>query len=232
MNDSDTTAPAREAAGGAARVWDLPVRLFHWLLVAAVATSLATGMTGGLWQMNLHVASGIFILGLVLFRVFWGLAGGRHARFASFVKGPAAVYRYVRDFLARRESRGAGHNPLGGWSVLALLATLGTLAGTGLFSNDDIFVEAPLFNLVGKKTSDTLTVIHESAGDVLIGLIVLHLAAVLVHYLRGDNLVKPMVTGVKPGVDPAEGDAPARPAAFLAAAALAAAIVWGILSLG
>lgn len=232
MTDSEASAPVRKAAGRGARVWDLPVRLFHWLLVAAVATSIATGMTGGLWQMDVHVVSGIFILGLVLFRTFWGLAGGRHARFVNFLKGPGTVFAYARDLFARREGHTPGHNPLGGWSVVVLLLLLGAQAATGLFSNDDIFVKGPLADLAGKELSDTLTGWHHRLSVLIWVVVGLHVAAVAVHWWRGDNLVTPMITGMKPGLDPAEGDDRRRPAAFLVVAALAAAAVWGILSLG
>ncbi|MEQ8805721.1 MAG: cytochrome b/b6 domain-containing protein, partial [Rhodospirillales bacterium] len=123
-DNNSESAPRGRAGGNGVRVWDLPVRLFHWTLLAAVVTSVATGLIGGLWQMDLHVVSGCVVLGLVLFRVLWGLVGGRHARFRAFVKGPAMVARYAVDFVKGRAVHTAGHNPLGGWSVVLILLAL------------------------------------------------------------------------------------------------------------
>ena len=218
--------------GRAVRVWDLPVRLFHWALVIAVVTSVATGLVGGLWQMDVHMISGYVILGLVIFRVVWGLIGGRHARFAAFLKGPVTVIRYAADFARRREAHTPGHNPIGGWSVIALLTIMALQAGTGLFANDDIFLEGPLFSLVSKETSDWLTGWHHRMVTAIYILVGLHVAAIAVHWLRGDNLVKPMVTGTKTNADPAADDATPRPVRFLIVAAVAVAAVFGILALG
>ncbi len=225
----DNTKPAApgQAAETGVRVWDLPVRLFHWTLLVAVTTSVATGLTGGLWQMDLHVVSGCTVLGLVLFRVLWGLVGGRHARFAAFVKGPVTVVRYAVDFLKGRARHTAGHNPLGGWSVVVLLLALAVQAGTGLFANDDIFVEGPLFKYAGKELSDRLTAWHHWVSNLMYGLVALHVAAVVLHWARGDNLVKPMITGRKPGLDPALGDGlPRRGWAAAALAVAAAPVAW------
>ena len=121
-------------------VWDLPVRLFHWLLVMLVIVSFVTGELGGTW-MQIHLWSGYTILGLLLFRLAWGFIGGHHARFSSFVRGPNAVRRYARTLWDRSAPRHLGHNPLGGWSVLAMLLLLLFQVATGLFANDDIFTQ-------------------------------------------------------------------------------------------
>jgi len=219
-NSAEPASPGPAGAKGA-RVWDLPVRLFHWTLLTAVVTSVTTGLIGGLWQMDLHVVSGCVVLGLVLFRVLWGLVGGRHARFRAFVKGPVTVVRYTVDFLKGCARHTAGHNPLGGWSVVVILLALGVQAGTGLFANDDIFVEGPLFKYAGKELSDRLTAWHHWVSNLVYGLVALHVAAVALHWARGDNLVKPMITGRKTNLDPAAGDD--RPRIGWAAAALAVA---------
>jgi cytochrome b len=230
QENEESAFPADRGKTGA-RIWDLPVRVFHWTLLTAVVVSVATGLTGGLWQMDLHVVSGCVVLGLVLFRVIWGLAGGRHARFAAFVKGPVAVVRYAKDFIGGRAGHSIGHNPLGGWSVVLILTALAIQSATGLFANDDIFLEAPLAKYAGKALSDQLTGIHHWMINVIYVLVAAHVAAVAVHWLKGDNLVKPMITGDKPGADPALGDGPTRWGRALVAAVIAAAPVAWILSI-
>ena len=181
------------------KVWDLPVRLFHWSLVGLVCLSAYTGLAGGLKEMNIHILSGLAILSLVLFRLVWGVVGGTHARFAEFVKGPKKTIDHVRhELLARRPSKSLGHNPLGGWMVAAMLGVLLILAATGLFANDDIFSEGPLAARVTKATSDRLTTFHHWAGNILFVFIGLHLCAVFGYlFIRRENLIYPMVTGFK-----------------------------------
>lgn len=209
-------------------VWDLPIRLFHWTVVGLVAFNVYTGLTGGLWQMDWHMRSGQAVLALVLFRIGWGFAGGHHARFANFVPGPRAVMAYIRG-----EWAGLGHNPLGALSVLAMLAAMLVLAASGLCANDDIFTEGPLAAEVGKAWSNRLTVVHHWAGNILFGLIGLHLAAVVFYRIKGNDLIQPMVTGVK---DVPAGEAPGERAAppwWRAPLVLAAAValVVGIVNL-
>ncbi|MEK9671109.1 MAG: cytochrome b/b6 domain-containing protein [Rhodospirillaceae bacterium] len=213
-------------------VWDVGVRLFHWLFVAAVTFSIATGLTGGLWQMDWHMRSGYLIVGLIIFRLIWGVAGGRHARFVNFLKGPVTVIRYAVDFIRRCDAHTTGHNPLGGWSVVLILLAVGAQAGTGLFANDDIFIKGPLADLVGKDMSDVLTAWHLSLKYLVWGLIALHLSAIAAHWLRGENLVPPMLHGRKTGIDPATADGGPRWISLALAAIVAAALVYWILSLG
>mgnify|MGYP001267072314 CR=1 FL=1 len=228
---ANTEESSQSASNGAkgARVWDLPVRLFHWVLLAAVGTATATGLTGGLWQMDLHVVAGTTVVGLVLFRVIWGLVGGRYARFAGFLKGPGAVIRYALGLARGRLEHSVGHNPMGGWSVMLLLTALAVQAGTGLFANDDIFLEGPLFKYAGKELSDRLTGIHHFTINVIYVLVAAHVAAILLHAIKGDNLVRPMVTGVKPDVDAAASDGPTRWGRVLVALIVAGAPVAWIL---
>ena len=214
------------------KVWDAPVRLFHWLLLALVVLSVSTGYLGGnlmLW----HVRSGCAILGLLIFRLLWGFAGSSTARFAHFVRGPRAALAYARGLLSRAPSHTAGHNPIGGWMVLLLLASALLQAGTGLFSNDDIATEGPLYHLVSKSTSDALSAVHETNAVVLLALIGIHVAAVLYYFVvKRENLVWPMVTGVKRVR--AQALPPLRFAGVmraLALAAVAAAALYAILSL-
>jgi len=213
------------------KVWDAPVRLFHWLLVALVTLSVATGYLGGN-VMRWHVWSGCTILGLLIFRVLWGFAGSTYARFAHFVRGPAAVRDYARRLRSRTPSYTIGHNPLGGWMVLALLACATLQAGTGLFANDDVATEGPLYPKIGKALSDSITAWHDANAVVLLVLVGLHVAAVLYYlWYKRENLVRPMFTGSKQV--PARALPPARFPGFVRAAAaalVAAAAVYAILS--
>ena len=220
----DATSSARAARS--VRVWDLPTRLFHWLLVVLVVVSVYTGNVGGLREMDVHMLSGYAILALLLFRLVWGFIGAGESRFLSFVRGPRAVLAYARDLLTGRHRATLGHNPLGGWSVMAMLASLLVQAVTGLFSNDDILTKGPLARTVSKATSDRLTAIHDLNATVLYVLIGVHLLAILFYLLvQKENLVRPMLTGRKsvagsPSVaDPRAGAGPTVAALVLAAAA-------------
>ena len=221
----------RQDASVTIKVWDAPVRLFHWLLVALVALSVSTGYLGGN-LMQWHIRSGCAILGLLIFRVLWGFAGSGTARFASFVRGPRAALAYARGLFSRRPSHTPGHNPLGGWMVVLLLASALLQAATGLFSNDDIATEGPLYDKVSKATSDAITAVHTANAVVLLALIGVHVAAVLFYlWYKRENLVWPMFTGVKRM--PAQALPPARFAEVpraLALAAVAAAAPYAILN--
>jgi len=191
--------PALAAASGQTKtpVWDLPTRLFHWLLVLLVAISFVTVEIGGN-AMQYHERSGFTILALLLFRVVWGVLGSAPSRFKTFLKGPAAVLRYAATTLRREPECHLTHNPLGGWSVAALLTVLLVQAGTGLFANDDIMTEGPLYGWVSKGTSDRITEAHEVNAGIIVALVALHLAAVLFHLIyKRDNLLVPMLTGDK-----------------------------------
>jgi cytochrome b len=167
------------------------------MLVAFVIVSFVTGKMGGM-AMKYHGWSGLAILVLVLFRILWGFVGGNESRFKSFVKGPSAVYGYTRTMFQKDSERHLGHNPLGGWSVLLLLISLLVQAGTGLFANDDILTEGPLFDLVSKDTSDWLTSIHHINKIILAGLISIHMGAILFYLIyKRENLIYPMISGFK-----------------------------------
>jgi cytochrome b len=186
-------------------VWDLPLRMFHWLLALLVTVSIVSAQIGGN-AMQIHLRSGYTILTLVLFRILWGFFGGTHARFASFVRGPAAAIAYLKSLRGKSAGRHLGHNPAGGWSVMLMLLVLLIQAVTGLFSNDDISTEGPLAKLVGKAWSDRITEIHSVNVVVLYVLIGLHLAAIAFYFFRKrENLVTPMFTGLKDADD--SGDA-------------------------
>ncbi|MCG6974139.1 MAG: cytochrome b/b6 domain-containing protein, partial [Desulfobacterales bacterium] len=204
MRHHENTQKERGSANShLVRVWDLPTRLFHWLIVIFVVVSFTTGMAGGNW-MAYHLKSGFIILTLLLFRLIWGFWGGRYSRFIAFVQGPVAVMRYAITLFRKDTPKILGHNPMGGWSAMAMLAALAVQVGTGLFANDDIATQGPLYGWVGKATSDWLTGIHVFNKGVILFLIALHISAVLFYlFIKHDNLIVPMVTGLRPWREPA-----------------------------
>lgn len=220
-------------------VWDLPTRLFHWSIVLLVAFC---GISGELAEdlgskfMDWHKWSGYSILALLIFRIAWGFLGGTYARFASFVRGPRDVLAYLGELAGKREARRyVGHNPLGGWSVMALLACLGVQTGTGLFiSDDDLGVEGPLAKLVSNRTSDLLADVHEGNFTLLLVLVGVHLAAIAFYrFFKGENLVHPMVTGTKKRLASEMPSSAARGGNALlglVVLALAAAFVWFVVT--
>ena len=181
-----------------APIWDLPTRLFHWLLVALIALSW---WSAEYHQDELHIWLGMAVLSLLIFRLLWGFVGGSTARFANFIRGPRAVFGYLRGGW-----RGIGHNPLGALSVVALLAMAGIQVVLGLFASDeDGLMQGPLAPRVSIDAADQAREWHEATFNVLLALIALHLAAIAYYRLRGKNLLKPMITGkgaVEPGVEP------------------------------
>lgn len=184
------------------RVWDLPVRLFHWALAVLVVGSVVSANIGGnatAW----HFRCGYAILTLILFRIVWGLVGSRYARFSSFLYRPSAVFAYVRGDKAHT----AGHNPLGGLSVIALLAAFLLQASLGLFSNDDIANDGPLVKFISKELSDRITWFHTEVNVYAVyALVALHVAAIAWYRMRRrQDLVTPMLTGDAP----VDSDAPA-----------------------
>jgi len=169
-------------------IWDLPTRLFHWLLAALVAFSWWSHED----HLDWHRVSGIGIAGLLVFRLWWGVAGSSTARFTSFLKGPRGVIAYLKGGAAGAP----GHNPLGGWSVAAMLLALIAQVGLGLFSVDeDGFESGPLAKYVSFDTGRAAAGAHEIVFTILLGLIVLHLLAIGWYAARKQNLVGPMITG-------------------------------------
>ena len=182
-------------------VWDLPVRLVHWLLAVLIPFSW--------WSVknhhtDWHIRSGLTILTLLIFRLLWGFVGGSTARWTSFVRGPRAVIGYLRG-----RWRGIGHTPLAALSVVAMFAAVAVQVGLGLISEDeDGLYAGPLANLVRTDTSDSARDLHELWFYVVLGLVVLHLAAILYYRLRGRRLTWPMISG-RARLEP--GTAPMRP---------------------
>ena len=214
------------------RIWDLPTRLFHWLLSLAVVAMLATGMIGG-EALNLHMRIGYGVFALLLFRLAWGVVGGRWSRFASFVPTPARLARYLKGGASAAEL--AGHNPLGALSVLAMLAALGLQVGAGLFSDDEIAYSGPLAARVSSAAVKLATRYHTTLGKLLvIALVILHVAAIVWYQRHGRKLVRPMVSGDKALAEPvpaARDDALTR-AAALVLLALAGGVVYAVVQWG
>ncbi len=181
------------------RVWDLPTRLFHWVLAACVVASVVSAKIGGN-ALPWHFRFGYVVFALLAFRLIWGVVGGRWSRFRSFVHAPTTTLRYLRGRSHPDELLDVGHNPLGALTVFGLLAILALQVGTGLFADDDIANTGPLIKFVSGATSGLLTKWHKSFGQWLIlALIGLHVAAILFYLLKTKhNLVKPMVSGDKP----------------------------------
>jgi cytochrome b len=203
------------------KVWDLPTRLFHWLLFVTVAAALWTGWVGGSW-IEWHGRLGLAVIWLLAFRLVWGFLGSTYARFTQFAPTPGRVLAYLRG-----RWHGEGHNPLGALSVFALLLVLTWQAGSGLFSNDDIAFEGPLADLVSSSTSTWLSGLHRQGLWIILGLVALHVAAIAVYALRGKNLVKPMVLGWKDTDDPALKSARGGKLwALLLALVVAVGVVW------
>lgn len=204
------------------RIWDIPTRLFHWTLVILICISFYTGLSGGFVEMDYHMISGYCILSMVLFRILWGIFGGYYARFATFVKGPAAIIRYMQD-LGKENPPYPGHNPLGALSILSILLVLLIQTGTGLFANDDIMLEGPLVHLVSYDTSRELTGIHKTNKWVIGTLVALHLVAILFYqFYKKDRLIGAMVTGKKQLNDTANRDTSLIRELLLGSIALAA----------
>ena len=180
----------------AIRIWDLPTRLFHWSLVMCVVGLVISANIGGN-AMTWHFRLGYAVLTLLLFRVVWGLVGGRWSRFTSFLYSPTTLFIYLRG--RGQLEHGVGHSPTGALSVFALLALLLMQVGSGLISDDEIAFAGPLVSLVASKTSALATSYHKDIGKWLImALIALHLVAILFYkFVKKTDLVAPMLHGDK-----------------------------------
>lgn len=170
-------------------LWDWPTRLFHWGIVICLPLSWWTAEEG---QMNRHKWLGYSVLVLVVFRLLWGLVGSRHSRFVDFVRGPRTVWRWLRG----SSVHAPGHNPLGGWSVLVLMALLLAQSVSGLFNSDDILFRGPFHYAASTPVQGFMGELHDWAFDGLLVMVVLHLAAVAWHqWGRGEPLVQAMLRG-------------------------------------
>lgn len=205
-------------------LWDRAVRSIHWLFVPLLAGAWWTAEEG---HMQWHQWCGLSILVLVLTRLLWGFVGSPQARFADFLRGPRAVLAYLRGAPAGTP----GHNPLGGWSTLALLLLLLAQALTGSFSADGVLFDGPFHYVFDSSVTDVLAQIHETLFNVLLALVGLHVLAILFYEkVRDQRLLWPMIVGAMPGRR--EGTGPARPLylALLIAAVLALGL-WALIEL-
>ena len=179
-------------------IWDLPIRIVHWLLTVLIFGSWYTVTVTG--DMERHMLIGQTILCLLVFRVVWGFVGTRYAKFSSFVFGPRTIVAYARSILSRSGGGYAGHNPLGFLAVFAMLLLIGIQVTTGLFATDGDFYEGPLNHLVSGRTGSQITDIHYLNFDVLAIMIGIHIAAIFFYLLyKRENLIWPMFTGNKTG---------------------------------
>ena len=181
----------------AVTIWDLPVRLFHWILAILVALNLILGGEDAGWEFTLHVVAGYLIGFLVLYRIVWGLIGTRHARFGDFVVRWPAVRDHIRGLLRLQPPRTVGHNPIGGWMIVALLVMLVLIVATGLFGHGR-HTAGPLSAWLPVGLSGLFGDVHGVLTNVLIALIAVHIAGVLADWvLLRENLVRAMITGRK-----------------------------------
>jgi len=177
------------------RVWDAPIRLFHWAIVLLVAFSYVSAHEG--W-MDWHFLSGYAILTLLLFRLVWGFVGSETARFRTFLGSPLEGLRHLARFGQREPDVQIGHNAAGGWMVLVMLLLLAAQAGTGLFSTDDIFSHGPLAKFVSDDLSEQLSTIHRYNFDFILAAISLHVVAIIAYaVVKRHDLIRPMLTGKK-----------------------------------
>ncbi len=182
-------------------VWDLPLRLFHWVFALSVAASWATAKAGVDW-MQYHIYLGYLIIGLLVFRVIWGFIGPRHARFSSFLQRPAAVWSYARGLLRADSHPSVGHNPLGGLMVILMLALVAVQATTGLFTTDTILWTGPYYPSVSSATASLLSTVHNLNFNIILAAVGLHIAAIVYYRtFKKQNLVSAMFTGYKPAAE-------------------------------
>lgn len=217
------------------RVWDLPTRLFHWVLAACVIGSVVSAKIGGN-AMVWHFRFGYVVFTLLAFRIVWGFVGGRWSRFASFAYSPATLMRYLRGPRPADTLLDVGHNPLGSLSVFALLFFLGFQVATGLVADDEISNTGPFNRFVSGDLASQASGYHAAVGQwILIALVLLHVAAVLFYLLRKrSNLISPMLHGDKslpPQVPASRDSAATRVFAAVLVAACGAAVAW-LVSLG
>jgi len=211
----------------AVRVWDLPTWVFHWALVLSIAALVITGNVGGN-AMVWHFRIGLGVLALLLFRLVWGLVGGRWSRFAAFIYSPLSIINYIKG--NGKPEHSVGHTPTGAGSVFALLAILLAQVGTGLISDDEISSAGPLVRFVSSATTNLATNYHKNIGKwIILALVVLHLAAIGFYLFRKHNLIKPMLNGDKQlalAVPASRDDAASRIGALVIFGICTVFVVW------
>jgi cytochrome b len=209
------------------RVWDLPTRVFHWALALCIVGLIITGNVGGN-AMVWHFRIGLGVLALLLFRLVWGLVGGRWSRFAAFVYSPGSIINYIKG--KGKPEHSVGHTPTGAGSVFALLAILFAQVGSGLISDDEIAFAGPLTRFVSTATVNLATNYHKNIGKwIILALVVLHIAAIVFYLRKKQNLIKPMLHGDKQlevAVAASRDDAATRITALVIFGICAAFVVW------
>lgn len=179
-------------------VWDLPLRLFHWLFALAITASYITAKLGIDW-MQYHFYLGYLTLGLLLFRIIWGFIGPRHARFSSFLEKPAAVWAYAKGMLDRHSHPSVGHNPVGGLMVILMLVLVAVQTTTGLFTTDTIIWTGPYYPSVSSATASLLSTAHNVNFNLILAAVGLHVLAIIYYRVfKKQSLVSAMFTGYKP----------------------------------
>ncbi len=211
-------------------VWDAPVRVFHWLIVALVAAAYAT------WRLNWmvwHGWVGDATLTLLLFRLLWGFFGGETARFSRFLTSPRIAFQHLKHAFRREPDRQVGHNPAGGWMVLLLLALLLAETLTGLYVANDIADEGPMTEMVPARVANAIASSHAILWDALLAAIVLHVLAIAgFAVIKGQNLLRPMITGTKvlpASVAAPRAGSPARAVLLLIGCGVATALLVNLL---
>lgn len=211
------------------KVWDFPTRVFHWTVVSLVLTSWITADQG---FMKLHLWSGSILLVALIFRIAWGVIGSTTARFIDFIAPPRRVWSYLRALVTPDKPLYAGHNPAGGWMVVALVTLLSLQIATGLFANDGLKFNAPFATLVDSELSDRLTQLHGELFNFILLLVYFHVVAVFFYFwVKGENLIGPMLHGKKhrAHVPPDLNLRFTRSVIALALLTLSAGLVWWIL---
>jgi len=179
-------------------VWDLPLRLFHWLFALCVVAAWITAKVGFDW-MQYHFYLGYGVIGLLIFRVIWGFIGPRHARFSSFLEKPSAMWSYAQHLFDRHSTPSVGHNPLGGLMVVLMLLLVIVQVSTGLFSTDAVIWTGPYYPSVKASTASLLSTIHSVNQNIILGAVGLHILAIVYYRVfKKQSLVSAMFTGYKP----------------------------------
>jgi len=178
-------------------VWDFPVRLFHWCLVISLLAAWYTS-DGERDLIDYHLQVGYFILGLIIFRVIWGLLGTNYAKFSQFIPSKAALLQCLKEFKQEKGYKTVGHNPLGALMVVLMLTLVLLQAISGLFMNDDVFTTGPYYESVSSTVQSLMSSIHHYAFDMILVASSLHIGAVFYYLLvKKANLILPMITGYK-----------------------------------
>jgi cytochrome b len=178
-------------------IWDLPLRIFHWLFAFTVIASWYTSDQDN-DLIDLHMQLGYFALGLLIFRILWGFIGTKHSLFSSFLPSPKRLFIYISDLKNNRIETSVGHNPLGSLMVILMIILISLQAISGLFINDDVFSSGPYYDSVSKEIEQVMVFLHHNVFDFMIGAIVLHLVAIAYYVrIKKQSLILPMITGKK-----------------------------------